>query len=113
MTVENLRISQLFKEVTCEVEDPNWRDHPDWQAQLTLRYPKVLRESRTGVDLTFYTNGHDTYYETSGEYDNAGPFLAADRTFSDSVLYDIAVEWFKWCEAQQASDFAASTDGKS
>tara|TARA_R100001086_G_scaffold25646_2_gene12060 strand:- start:2803 stop:3156 length:354 start_codon:yes stop_codon:yes gene_type:complete len=81
-TAAILEVGGLFEEMSL---DFNW-DDPAWQAQLTLPYPKYLRDHGTGHSITYYTNGTDTYYETSGAYANAGPYMARGHTFSDDAL---------------------------
>ena len=79
--LKTLEVGALF--IPYYVED--W-DNPAWQTQLTLPYPKYLRDHGTGQSVTFFTNGTDTYYETSGAYANAGAYMAEGHTFSDDTL---------------------------
>mgnify|MGYP003135541386 CR=1 FL=1 len=72
----------------------DWESNNKVQQQLTLTYPKPLRENRTGDFIEFWNDGVNTFHETSGAYQNAGVFVIYNKLFTDQELYEYAVETF-------------------
>ena len=63
--------------------------------QITFRYPEVLRKRMMGEYLEFQHDEESTYVETSGEWSNAGMFVARGKRYSDMELYTSAVVFFE------------------
>ena len=63
--------------------------------QITFRYPEVLRDCRAGELIDFYNDGVNTYFETSGEYQNAGMFKFSNKICTDIELYEFIYNFFK------------------
>tara|TARA_R100000306_G_C4374177_1_gene141252 strand:+ start:1596 stop:1904 length:309 start_codon:yes stop_codon:yes gene_type:complete len=101
-------MSESKLEVAFNEEYTGDRESPEWKPQLELPYPQELHDSGCGYMLQFYTNGVSTYHETLGEYNNAGPWLARGKLYTDFQLYEIAVDWFKCTLEMQAEAYESS-----
>tara|TARA_R110002020_G_scaffold13250_4_gene47770 strand:- start:442 stop:750 length:309 start_codon:yes stop_codon:yes gene_type:complete len=97
-------MSETKLEVAFNEEYTGDCESPEWKLQLELPYLQELHDSGCGYLLQFYTNGVSTYFETLGEYNNAGPWLARGKLFSDLELYEIAIDWFKYNLKMRAED---------
>ena len=78
-----------FQEATSEDYDK------ELTAQITFRFPEVLRKRMMGDYLEFYHDEESTYVETIGEWSNAGMFVLRGKRYSDMELYECAVAYFE------------------
>ena len=70
-------------------------EEPSLTAQITFRYPEVLRKRMMGDYLKYYHDEESTYVETIGEWSNAGMYVLRGKRYSDMELYTCAVAFFE------------------
>ena len=78
------------EEATCEEYDYDKALH-----SIIFPYPEILQKHGCGELISFWTDGINTYFETSGEKpSNAGVFKLP-RVLTDMELYEFVVADFK------------------
>tara|TARA_R100000963_G_C4598715_1_gene73251 strand:+ start:400 stop:711 length:312 start_codon:yes stop_codon:yes gene_type:complete len=90
----NLTHDEYWEKYPVEEVSSEELDIPK-EHQITFEYPEVLRDCRAGDTIGFYTDGVTTYFETSGEYQNAGMFKFSDKIFTDMELYEFIYNCFR------------------
>jgi len=89
----NLTHDEYWEKYPVDEATPEDYDIPK-ECQITFTYPKVLRECRMGETISFYTDGVSTYFETSGEWTNAGLFKFWNKVYTDMELYEFVYNLF-------------------
>ena len=78
------------EEATCEEYDYDKALH-----SIIFPYPEILQKHGCGELISFWSDGTNTYFETSGEKpSNAGVFKLP-RVLTDMELYEFVVADFK------------------
>ena len=90
----NLTCEEFFEKRPAEEVSLEDLDVPK-KYQITFKYPEVLREYGDGDTIDFSNDGVNTYFETSGAYQNAGMFKFSNKIYTDMELYEYVYNHFR------------------